>query len=353
MSIAVRRCLACRALVLALALALFAPPGGAQAEMPEAGDGAKMCWPAQSLAFRPGEERIQRAPRPLALPARAPIAEEPLAPNERLPIRRVKLPRGVKLIALTFDLCEQPFEIAGYQGSIVDYLRMHHIRATFFAGGKWMLSHEERTQQLLADPLFEIGNHSWEHRNLRLLAGDALIREIEGAETAYEKVREDLAGRRCLAPDSRRPAYLLSARGLTLFRFPFGACNPQALAALGDRGLRAIQWDVSSGDPSPGESAEHMAKAVLAEVRPGSIVVFHANGRGWHTPTALPMIVEALQAQGYGFATVSELLASGEPVTSATCYNNKPGDTDRYDKIAQHLATLYDRWRDRALAHAR
>src|SRR4029079_13401684 len=35
-------------------------------------------------------------------------------------------------------------------------------------------------------------------------------------------------------------------------------------------------------------------------------------------------------AQGYEFATVSELLAAGEPVMSATCYDSRPGDADRW-----------------------
>src|SRR5262249_23093349 len=68
---------------------------------------------------------------------------------------------------------------------------------------------------------------------------------------------------------------------------------------------------------------------VLANVQPGSIVLFHANGRGWHTDGALPGIIAALKARGYEFATVSELLAAGEPVVSATCYDSRPGDTDR------------------------
>jgi len=85
------------------------------------------------------------------------------------------------------------------------------------------------------------------------------------------------------------------------------ACNPESLRAVANNGMLAIQWDVSSGDPSPGLSPKLMARHVLAAVRPGSIVLFHANGRGWHTQSALPKIVAAPRAQGYEFATVSEL----------------------------------------------
>ncbi len=102
-------------------------------------------------------------------------------------------------------------------------------------------------------------------------------------------------------------------------------------------GLKAIQWDVSSGDPWSGQTPERMTQAVLGSVKPGSIVLFHANGRGWHTSQAIRAIIPALKAKGYRFVTVTELLESGKPVYSRTCYDSRPGDTDRYDVVAQRL----------------
>ena len=93
----------------------------------------------------------------------------------------------------------------------------------------------------------------------------------------------------------------------------------------------AIQWDLSTGDPSPNRSARAIAGAMVHGVRPGSIVISHANGRGYHTGEALPMAIPALRAKGFEFVTVSELLAAGNPVVSDTCYDVHPGDTDKYD----------------------
>lgn len=309
------------------------------------GRNLQMCWPQDVLAGKADEHRILSGGRSVfrAPPKRTPIAGQPLDPSRRLAIRRVDLPPGLKLIALTFDLCEQPHEIAGYQGAIVDYLRSERVKATFFAGGKWMLTHRDRTQQLMSDPLFEIGNHSWEHRNLRLLRGSALVSEIENTQVSYEQVREELGSRQCLGFDGRRPAVQSSPARLSLFRFPFGACDDQSLEAVGGMGLKAIQWDVSSGDPSVGQTAERMTKSVLGSVKPGSIVLFHANGRGWHTSEAIRAIIPALRAKGYRFVTVTELLDSGKPVYSSTCYDSRPGDTDRYDALAQRLNGQYAR----------
>ncbi len=288
-----------------------------------------VCWTPAALSHHSGEEKIQKRIKSasIAPPQRTLASYKPLP--QRGIVRRVKLPPGKKLVALTFDLCEQPSEIAGYQGGIVDYLRANRIKATFFIGGKWMLSHRERAQQLMADGMFEVANHAWEHRNLRNLTGRALTDEVRNVQLVYEQVRDELAAKQCVGLDGRTPAVQQAPRRLGLFRFPFGACSPEALAEVSDQGLLPIQWDVSSGDPAVGLPPATMAQNVLASVRPGSIVLFHANGRGWSTEAALPGIVSALVAKGYEFVTVTELLAAGEPVMSETCYDLRPGDTDQ------------------------
>jgi len=148
------------------------------------------CWTPSDLAHRNGDERVQKGVKQARIaPPQRTLAEYSPIP-QRGALRRVKLPPGRKLVALTFDLCEQPFEVSGYQGGIVEYLRKNRVKATFFMGGKWMLSHRERTQQLMTDLLFEVANHSWEHRNLRILSGPALTDEIKNAQLAYEQVRD-------------------------------------------------------------------------------------------------------------------------------------------------------------------
>ena len=306
--------------ILALALALAVTPAAAQT--------APACFAPADLAARPGEEHPvkgdHRFDTPAPAHALAPFSPVPAA--MRGAIRRVELPKGKKLVALTFDLCEQPGEVAGYDGAIFDYLRANQVKATLFAGGKWMRSHGGRIRQLMADPLFEMANHSEAHRNLRLLSGPGLEAEIAGPQRTYEAIRRDIAANQCLAPIAGN----LPPR-LGLFRFPYGACNEAAMAAVNDAGMLAIQWDVATGDPSPGVSATEIANAIVRGVKPGSIVISHANGRGWHTAAGLPLAIPRLKAAGYEFVTVGELLAAGRPVIATSCYDSKPGDTDRYD----------------------
>lgn len=292
------------------------------------------CWPASELAAKADERRpargaagsVQRIPRQ-SFPTAAAIPR-----GLQGAIRRVVLPSGRKLVALTLDLCEQSGEVSGYDGAIIDELRSQGIRATLFAGGKWMLSHAERAQQLIADPQFEMASHGWAHRNVRGLKGGDLTQEIRGPELAFQVQRQALAGRQCAAADPAAISALQPRLGL--YRFPFGACSPESLSALAENGMLAIQWDVSTGDSSKAETADAIVATLVSEVRPGSIILAHANGRGHHTAEALPRAIAKLKAKGFEFVTVSELLAAGRPEIVATCYDRRPGDTDRYDTFS-------------------
>jgi peptidoglycan/xylan/chitin deacetylase (PgdA/CDA1 family) len=298
-----------------------------------AGDAAVQhaCFSDAALAGAAGEERAAKGNRSFD----APIKLGDFKPASAVPdglrgaIRRVDVPGGEKVVALTFDLCEQRGEVAGYDGRIFDYLRQQGVKATFFAGGKWIVSHRARTEQLMLDPLFEIGNHTETHANLRLLAPAAVRQQVMAPQKAYAEARADLTANQCLASSPN------AARDIPeqpkVFRFPYGACNDASMKAVNDAGMLAIQWDVATGDPDPHTSAQRIADAMVNETKPGSIIVNHANGRGWHTAEALLIAIPKLKAKGYKFVTVSELVAMGKPVITAECYDRKPGDTNRYD----------------------
>jgi peptidoglycan-N-acetylglucosamine deacetylase len=285
------------------------------------------CWSAGALAGKPGEKAIHRSTYDPAIePREEEAALSPVPAGQRGSIRRVRLPKGQKLVALTFDLCSNANEISGYDGEIVDTLRRLGAKATFFASGKWLLDHKERGQQLIADPLFEVGSHSWTHRNFRLLPPADAAADLALNLKADASVRRDLGAKACYRGGP-------SARHSTLFRFPFGTCNAETMDAVNDAGLLAIQWDVVTGDPSKAITAEAIRQGVVSQAKSGSIVVMHANGRGWHTAEALPLVIEGLRAKGFEFATVSEMLAKGEPMIADSCYEVRPGDNARYDKL--------------------
>jgi peptidoglycan/xylan/chitin deacetylase (PgdA/CDA1 family) len=317
-------------------LALAAAPARAADAPPAFGSQAVLdaCWSAQELRGTPADREILRGK---AAPPLAPIERErpktvlpPLPGELRGSLRGVSPMGRRKVLALTFDLCETGGERPGYDERVVNYLRENRLHATFFAGGKWMRTHPDKAQQLMADPLFEIGNHAWTHGNLRKLHGGELARQVLRTQAQYELLREDLLKKPCAALSDTETS--LIPKMLNLFRFPYGACDAEALEFLAGAGLAAVQWDVVPGDPSPAATAQAIADDILASARPGSIVVLHANGRGRHTAEALALAVPELLKRGYAFLTVSELLQTGPARAAAECYERRPGDNLRYDE---------------------
>jgi len=294
------------------------------------------CWSREELeADAPRLERQDptAVPQNLLTAVDSRIARPPLPQSLRNSIRRVRPVGNGKPVALTFDLCETAGGVSGHDAGIVNYLRANGVRSTFFAGGKWMQTHPEQTLQLMADPLFEIGNHSWTHPNFRELGRSRMEQQVLRTQDQYRLLRSLLESRDCARRAGARAMDDIP-REPVLFRFPYGTCNAEALGFLASSGLAAIQWDVVTGDASPNQTAGGIARIVLSRVKPGSIIVCHANRRGHGTAAALPLFVSRLREMGYDFVTVSELLASGTAETSPDCYEERPGDNRKYDRIS-------------------
>jgi len=289
------------------------------------------CYTKAALRGKPGERKSRRRVEGARLAP--PQKKRPTRADARLKseyhgsIRRVDV-GDRKVVALGFDIGEQNNTLAGYDAGIVDFLRANAIKATMYLGGKWMATHAERAKQMIADPLFEIGNHAWTHGNFRLLNKQEVDGQIYFTEVIYEKLRNEIAMQDCASASEIRK---IPVR-IPTFRMPYGTCNARSLGQVNAAGMPAVQWDIVTGDPSPRQSARAIARALL-RVKPGSIVVAHANGRGVNTAKALRSALPELIKQGWEFVTVSELLQMGKPVIAKTCYEERPGDNKRYDRI--------------------
>jgi peptidoglycan-N-acetylglucosamine deacetylase len=206
--------------------------------------------------------------------------------------------RSKPLVALTFDLCQKPLAPAGFDQGIIDALVNNQAPATFFMGGDWMRTHPAETRVIASYPQFEMGNHSWDHPDdMRLLDEEHMHREIV--------MTQDLL-------------YQLTGRVATLFRPPTGYYNDFLLSVVAWHGMRTIRWDADSANPTPGNSAENIAKLVHERTQNGSIVLMHANGRGWNTAAAVPLIIADLRARGFTLVTVSQLIGVDPIPTAAT-----------------------------------
>ena len=243
--------------------------------------------------------RYDPPPDPALTALRLPIQDDTLAepahPAEKSepspePVEPVVIehgPRNGKTVALTFDACST-VDPSRYDERVTSILIRSGTPATFFLGGKWMLELPEQTKELAANPLFEIGNHTFLHPHLTRISDERVREEL----TSTQKIIDSLTGRRA-----------------TLFRPPFGEYNAGVVRIAASLGLRTVQFDLASGDPDPAISKERLIDYVSSMARSGSIIVMHINRKGWHTAEALPEILARLRRRGFVFMTVSDLLS--------------------------------------------
>ena len=241
-------------------------------------------------------------------------------------IRRVKISDdNLKVVALTFDMCELDTVTTGCDIDSMNFLIENKIPATLFIGGKWARTHSRRVKELMLENLFEFANHNWSHGNCALLSEKGLKAQILWTQAQYELLREELEFENLNNNMQKVPV---------LFRLPYGRSSESALKIIDELGLRVIQWDVAAeaGDNSNLKRAKSNAKKVVSMTKSGSILLFHANLVPKGTVNLLRYVVEELQARDYKFVTVSELLTLGEPECVKDGYFSYKGDNKALDK---------------------
>lgn len=186
-------------------------------------------------------------------------------------------------IALTFDDGPLP----RYTRQVLDVLERYEVKATFFCVGLHAAGHADDIARISAQG-HALGNHTWSHPFLPELSYPQLTEQIE-------RTQETIAA----ASGGAAP---------TLFRPPYGSRTPEVMGWLGETVSTIVLWDVDASDWAlPG--ADKIARIVLDQAQPGSIILLHdGGGDRSQTVAALPAIIEGLQERGYRFTLVEDLL---------------------------------------------
>jgi peptidoglycan/xylan/chitin deacetylase (PgdA/CDA1 family) len=185
------------------------------------------------------------------------------------------------MVALTFDAGG----VDGPAGRILDTLRDHGLKVTFFLTGQWVESYPALARQV-ADDGHELANHTYFHPDLTTLSNSQIIWEFDYTEGI---IQANL-GR------SSKP----------WFRPPFGARNQRVLDLARQLGLRSIYWTLDSGDWRANATGAAVLARVMRSIEPGDIVVHHVAADA--TAEVLPQIIDGIRARGWRIVTVSELL---------------------------------------------
>lgn len=179
-------------------------------------------------------------------------------------------------VALTFD--DGPHQTC--TPALLDGLKQRGVKATFFLMGENIAGKEELVQRMQADGHL-IGNHSYRHIQMTKEGAEQACAEIEQTEQLIQSIT------------GKRPEYL---------RPPYGAWNEQLECRVN---LTTVLWNVDSLDWKF-QNTKRIVRRVEKDVKDGDIILMHDI-----FPTSVEaalQIVDDLQAQGYEFVTVEELL---------------------------------------------
>jgi len=160
--------------------------------------------------------------------------------------------REEKSIYLTFDDGPIP-EVTPW---VLDELKKHNAKATFFCIGENVQKHPEIFQRILSEG-HSVGNHTFNHMNGWKTATSEYIENVDKAEGQMGN------NSKFKIQDSR------------LFRPPYGKITSKQAKILQRKGFKIVMWDIISYDYDANTSPEKCLQNVLKNIKPGSVVVFH------------------------------------------------------------------------------
>ena len=184
-------------------------------------------------------------------------------------------------IALTFDAAWGNEDTQ----QILEILKKHDIKVTFFMTGGWVESYPDDVKSIL-EAGHDLGNHSENHKNMSQLSDSEKTEELM---SVHNKVKE------------------LTGYEMFLFRPPYGDYDDAVVENAKQNGYYTIQWDVDSLDwKDYGVDAIIDTVCNHKHLGNGSIILCH-NGAKF-TAQALDTTITQLKEKGYEFVPVSELI---------------------------------------------
>lgn len=156
-------------------------------------------------------------------------------------------------VALTFDDGPSP----QWTPPLLRLLAHAHVHATFCLVGRQAAKYPALVRAIVAGG-HTLCNHTWDHdERLSTRSPADVLREITRAQAAITSASGGVA-----------PAF---------FRAPGGAWSPEVESVARSQHLTPLMWDVDPRDwARPG--TPHVIGAVVASIRPGSIVLLHDGG---------------------------------------------------------------------------
>ena len=233
---------------------------------------------ADSFELKPKKEE------PPKVETQAPETEKKEDPKE--PVKPLPKPDTAPtidptkpMIALTFD--DGP---SAHTDRLLDIFKKYGGKGTFFVVGYLIDSRPETLKRIAAEG-HEIGNHSWNHKQLTTLDEKELTDQIM---------------------KTRAKIYDITGVDVHIMRPPYGAHNEFVRGVAAKLGVPFINWSVDTVDWKT-KNAQAVYNEIMKNAKNGSIILCHDLHKT--TVDAMETVIPKLIADGYQLVTVSELLS--------------------------------------------
>jgi len=192
-----------------------------------------------------------------------------------------------QVIALTFD--DGPSR--AYTPEIIELLAQEDAKATFFLIGSELEKAPELGPLLLSHG-HQLGNHSSTHPRMLGMSLDEIAAQVEQTDAQLRGAGQ---------------------QGPLLFRSPYGHKLVAVPWYLWRTGRTQVTWDLEpESDPDLAADPERLARYVVHQARPGSILLLHVMvASREQSRRALPLILRGLKQRGFRFVRLDELLELG------------------------------------------
>lgn len=185
------------------------------------------------------------------------------------------IPNTENKVYLTFDDGPIP-KITEW---VLDQLKTHNAKATFFCIGDNIDKHPELFKKVIRDG-HAIGNHTFNHLNGWKTATGAYIENTKRCDATIEKWAINLKSK--------------------IFRPPYGKIKIAQSKEIQKLGYKIIMWDVLSADFDQNLSKEGCLENVLSNIESGSVIVFHDSIKAFkNLEYVLPRTLAYLQENNF------------------------------------------------------
>ncbi|MFS0722681.1 polysaccharide deacetylase family protein [Paenibacillus sp. 1P07SE] len=193
-------------------------------------------------------------------------------------------------VLLTFD--DGPKERALLERMLA-ILDKHSAKAIFFVNG-YRVEQQPELLQLVSDNGHMIGNHAWDHIDLRKAEPQEARRQIDEVQTIVSEVTGE-------AP--------------RFFRPPFGSGGDAVKEMAAEQGLLYMTWSNGSRDweNAARDNPEVVISSVMEQLHPGANILMHELP--W-TADALDELLGLLTAKGYSFIDPATIKLPDRPAAA-------------------------------------